>query len=80
MAEYDEKAVPEKPVVTFGSIAGWNDYGDAGITVSLSQISGHPRLGNPPVVYTSAVHRIVRSEDTGTVTEIETRNTIYRRR
>lgn len=80
MSEHDEKAVPEKPVVTFGNIAGWNDYSNGGITASLSEISGHPRLGSPPIVYTSAVQRVERSEDTGMVTEIETRNTIYRRR
>lgn len=69
-----------KPVVTFGSVAGWNDYGDRGITVSLLGVEGHPRLGNHRIVYTSAVKRVERSETDGTVTEIETRNTIYRRR
>lgn len=47
-----------KPAVQFESLVGWVDRGDRGIMAELKNVSGHPILGNLPVVYTSRVEHV----------------------
>lgn len=68
-----------KPQVSFHSAAGWLDYGDRGLRAVLRGISGHPRLGQEPIVNTSRVERVVY-DDNGLVKEVITKNTHYIRK
>lgn len=68
----------EKPVVTFAAILGWSDREDRGVRAFLSEVEGHPRLGSKAEVVTSLVRGIEYVNDE--VAEIETLNTLYKRR
>ncbi|MHC9085359.1 hypothetical protein ACYX7E_10005 [Luteimonas sp. RIT-PG2_3] len=69
----------DKPVVEFGKFLGWGEHPCSGeMSATLGDVRQHPKLGNPPTVYTSRVERIVYDDD-GVPNEIETRNTVYRR-
>lgn len=69
-----------KPVVAFGEFAGWGEHPYSGdLNAALRNVEGHPELGAQPVVYTSRIERIGYGDD-GAPVEIETRNTIYRKR
>lgn len=59
-----------KPVVFFKH----RPAAEVGYSATLIGVTGHPRLGDVPLVYTSTVLRV--SEDGNT---IETRNTIYKK-
>lgn len=65
-----------KPVVFFRQAADLGPYKNpvVGYSAELLWITGHPRLGNPPRVYTSTVLEV---RDDGKT--IETRNTIYKK-
>lgn len=69
-----------KPIVSFGEVIaiGPGEGNSHLISARLSDIEGHPRLGSLPVVYTSGVIRV--EEENGEVHEIETQNTIYKKR
>ena len=68
-----------KQQATFGSVIGFLDFEDKGISVRLADIQDHPMLGDPPAVTTSRVERIEYGEG-GLVNTVETKNTIYTRR
>ena len=69
-----------KPVVTFGEFVGWGKHPYSGeLNAALRNVQGHPTLGNEAIVYTSRLERIAY-DDEGVPVEIETRNTVYRRR
>ena len=70
-----------KPIAYFDKAIGWNDDGkvEKGMRALLGDVTGHPRLGTERVVTTSTVLNIKRDKS-GNVTEIETLNTIYRKR
>lgn len=70
----------EKPIVSFDRLIGWSKHpysGDLNATVGC--VTGHPTLGTQSFVHTSRIERIGYDDD-GAVAEIETRNTIYRKR
>lgn len=68
----------QKPIVTFDRFVGWGEHPYSGEpNATLAGVRGHPRLGPQSVVCTSRVERIGYADD-GSVSEIETRNTIYR--
>ena len=71
----------DKKVVMFGQFIGWVDHGRGSIQAGLADVKGHYRLGDEPVVRTSAVVRIEYADTEGgrTPVEIETLNTIYRK-
>jgi hypothetical protein len=69
-----------KPVVEFGRFVGVGKHPYSGeINATLAGITGHPKLGSENIVYTSRIERIGYADD-GDIIEVETRNTIYRRR
>lgn len=77
----------DKPIVYFGKIIGWKGLvSDEGrMRVVLADVTGHPILGDQPVVNTSVVMRVDRGDpvppfDYGEIREIETLNTVYRKR
>lgn len=68
-----------KPVVTFKRFVGIGKHPySQEPNAALEGVEGHPDLGDDRIVYTSRMERIGYADD-GTVCEIETRNTIYRR-
>lgn len=70
-----------KPTVTFGDVIaiGPGEGNSHLVSARLSDIEGHPRLGALPVVYTSGVVRVEKDAN-GDVYELETQNTIYKRK
>lgn len=69
----------DKPVVSFKEFVGWGEHPHSGeMNATLRGVTGHPALGDERIVYTSRVERIGYDDD-GVPSEIETRNTIYRR-
>jgi hypothetical protein len=72
----------DKKVVMFNEFLGWKDHPAGAVQATLGGIEGHYRLGNMPLVLTSAVVRIQYAEPSDgrrDPMEIETLNTIYRR-
>ena len=69
-----------KPVVEFGRFIGLGEHPYSGEpNATLGGVAGHPALGTESVVRTSRVKRIGYADD-GSVAEVETRNTVYRKR
>jgi len=68
----------DKAVVNFGNVANIERHISGKYTATLVNISKHPRLGNEPIAYTSAIKRIEFNDD-GDIVEVETRNTMYRK-
>lgn len=66
----------DKKVIKFGQFIGWHDGKHGSIQAVLGDIKAHYRLGDQPVVTTSAVLKIDYNEDRSPV-RIETLNTIY---
>lgn len=66
-----------KKVIKFGRLIGWDDTLGR-IKAVLGDIKAHYRLGDQPVVTTSAVVKI-DYDDNKEVSRIETLNTIYER-
>lgn len=62
-----------KQTATFSSFEGYEAWAD-GRTAILFGVSGHPKLGNVPRIYTSLIEKL---DDEENPTVIETRNTIY---
>lgn len=65
-----------KKTVEFGEFVGWYDHPAGAIQARLCAVRGHYRLGDEPLVLTSAVIRIEYDDDRSP-REIETLNTIY---
>lgn len=68
----------DKKVVSFGSVIGFMDLADGVKLAELADIKDHYYLGDQPYVRTSYIVRIEHDTD-GNVSEIETKNTIYRK-
>lgn len=69
-----------KPTVLFGRFVGWGKHPLSGeLNAALADVTGHPKLGDERVVYTSRLERIGYADD-GSVVEVETRNTVYKLR
>ena len=69
-----------KPIVEFGSFVGLGKHPHSQEpNAALRDVTGHPNLGDESIVYTSRIERIGYDES-GKVCEVETRNTVYRRR
>jgi hypothetical protein len=66
-----------KPVVTFGKLTGFVDYKGKGVKALLSDVKGHPVLGELPSVHTSLVLSMKHDPTTYDVVEFETLNTRY---
>jgi len=69
-----------KPTVYYGKVIGFTDVEGRGIRALLADITGHPRLGAPPVATTSIILSMKYDEGVTKLEGFETLNTIYRQR
>lgn len=65
-----------KQKATFQHVLGFQMHRDGVFSVRLASVKGHPRLGNQPLVYTSALKKVEFNDD-GVPVVVETKNTVY---
>jgi hypothetical protein len=66
----------DKQRATFQHVLEFQMHRDGVFSARLTNVKGHPKLGNERMVYTSTLQKVEFNND-GVPVVVETRNTVY---